>query len=591
MTLKINNTTLKAMLLCCLSAIFALPSNAQSRLVRQGTATQLEVNGSKMLIIGGELSNSAATSVGDIDRVMPRMAALGLNCVLVPAQWDLIEPTENEFDFTTIDRVISKARECKLKVVFLWFGAWKNSMSCYAPLWFKQDVKRFPRAETAAGKPLEIASAFSDNVYNADRHALTALMRHIKAVDTDNTVVMLQVENEIGMLENARDHSQKADREYAKPIPEELRTYLINNKKSLHPHMLELLTGSGTWTSASSKAVDGKLKRGVTWAEAFGSDLYGDEVFMAYWYASYVQKLSVEVRKIKDLPLYVNAAMNSRGRKPGEYPSAGPLAHLVDVWKAAAPAVDFLSPDIYDTGFKQWAERYKMPHNPLFIPETRCCVNAAARAFYTFGEHDAIGFCPFAIDQTGSAEEQNISRAYALLRNLQPVLLANQGKGTTHGLLFDMEDKEKVIADGDLRLTCRHFFTLPWDSRATDGSVWNEGGAIVIKLGELDYLIAGTGVVVTFQTATEKEQEEQKTLGEDGFATVGEGKTQAVAVRNSRFKGKRIGIGYVDEVEIAEDGSLRYLRRDNGDQSHQGRHARISVGDYKALHVRLYEYR
>lgn len=587
--MKISNHTATVLLSAALLAVFTARTAAQSRLVRQGTATQLEVDGGKMLIIGGELSNSAATSVADIDSVMPRMAALGLNCVLVPAQWDLIEPHENEFDFTTIDRVISKARENKLKVVFLWFGAWKNSMSCYAPLWFKQDVKRFPRAETAEGKQLEIASAFSGNVLQADRKALTKLVERIKATDTDNTVVMLQVENEIGMLESARDHSQAANREYAKAVPEQFRQYLINNKKSLHPHMLEKLTGSKTWTSTSSKQIDGKLKKGASWAEVFGTDRYGDEIFMAYQYALYVQKLAVAVRNIKDMPLYVNAAMNSRGRKPGEYPSAGPLAHLVDAWKAAAPAVDMLSPDIYDTGFKQWAGQYKMPHNPLFIPETRCCVNSAARAFFTFGEHDAIGFCPFAIDQTGPAERQAISGAYALIAKLQPIILKNQGQGKMYGLLFDQEDKERVISDGDLRLTCSHFFTLPWDPRAKDGTPWNEGGGIIIKLGELDYLVAGTGLVVKFQTATEKEQEEQKALGEDGFATAGaDGAAQAEQSRS--FKGKRIGIGYVDQVDIDPDGSLRYLRRDNGDQSHQGRHARISLGDYSILHVRLYEY-
>ena len=70
---------------------------------------------SNLFILGGELSNSAATSIEDIDEVMPRMAALGLNTVLVPAYWDLIEPTEGKYDFTLIDRVIDRARENNLK--------------------------------------------------------------------------------------------------------------------------------------------------------------------------------------------------------------------------------------------------------------------------------------------------------------------------------------------------------------------------------------------------------------------------------------------------------------------------------------------
>ena len=122
-------------------------------------------------ILGGELSNSAATSVEDIDEVMPRMRALGLNTVLVPAYWELMEPVEGKFDFTLIDRTIDVARREQLHVVFLWFGVWKNSMSCYTPAWFKQDTKRFPRAMTAEGKQMEIASCFSDNVLQGRRKA------------------------------------------------------------------------------------------------------------------------------------------------------------------------------------------------------------------------------------------------------------------------------------------------------------------------------------------------------------------------------------------------------------------------------------
>jgi len=129
-------------------------------------------------ILGGELSNSAVTSVSDIDEVLPRMKALGLNTVLVPIYWEFLEPVEGQMDFTLVDRTIDVARQQGLKIVPLWFGAWKNSMSCYTPEWFKRDVKRFPRAMTKEGKPLEIASCFSDNVLQADLKAFSALMQH-----------------------------------------------------------------------------------------------------------------------------------------------------------------------------------------------------------------------------------------------------------------------------------------------------------------------------------------------------------------------------------------------------------------------------
>ena len=94
---------MKKLLISCLAiAMLSLPVCAQSY----------------SPVLGGELSNSAATSVADIDEVMPRMKAIGLNTVLVPAYWELIEPEEGSFDFTTVDRVIDRARENNLKVIF-----------------------------------------------------------------------------------------------------------------------------------------------------------------------------------------------------------------------------------------------------------------------------------------------------------------------------------------------------------------------------------------------------------------------------------------------------------------------------------------
>ena len=522
---------------------------------------------SQFRILGGELSNSAATSVSDIEEVLPRMKALGLNTVLVPVYWEFLEPVEGQLDFTLVDRTIDVARQQGLKIVPLWFGAWKNSMSCYAPAWFKRDVKRFPRAVTAEGKPLEIASCFSDNVLQADLKAFSALMQHITEKDPQREVViMMQIENEIGMLESARDHSPLAEKAYRQPVPQALLKALGIKKKG-------------------------------TWIEVFGTDDYADEKFMAWHYACYVEHLAQAARRIHNMPLYVNAAMNSRGRKPGEYPSAGPLAHLADIWKAGAPSIDILAPDIYDTGFKSWASQYAMPLRPqdggkvknrLFIPESRCCENSGVRALYAFGEHQALGFSPFAIDQASPKETESVTQAYNLLRQIFSKLYTLNSKLNTWGLLFDQDDKERVIEDEGVVMTCRHYFTLPWDPRATDGSTWPEGGAMLIRLGKYDYLLAGSGVVVDFKTPTEKQQEQQKKLGEDGFAEAG---NEMFNVQRSMFNGKRLGLLSVDEVTIDHQGQMQFLRRHNGDQSHQGRHARISVGDWKILHIQLYEYK
>ena len=133
-----------------------------------------------------------------------RLTALGLNTVLAPVYWDLIEPQEGRFDFSLVDGLIASAREHDLRLVLLWFGSWKNCMSCYVPSWIKTDPQRFPRAQSSAGRGLEMLSAFSEENVEADVRAFAALMRHLREVDAGrHTVIMVQVENEIGMIPEA----------------------------------------------------------------------------------------------------------------------------------------------------------------------------------------------------------------------------------------------------------------------------------------------------------------------------------------------------------------------------------------------------
>lgn len=543
-------------------------------LAKNGTATQLIVNDKPFLILGGELGNSSAASVEDIERIFPKLQRMGLNTVLVPAYWDLIEPTEGSYDFSLVNKAIKQARQNDLKIVFLWFGAWKNSMSCYAPLWFKKDYKKYPRAYTKAGKPLEIASSFSENVYQADNRAFSQLMKYIASIDKEEgTVIMVQIENEIGMLEDARDYSAEANKLFNESVPEVLINYLSKNKNTLHPQMLEKWKEQG-------------FKKKGNWQEIFSADLYTDEIFMAWSYSQYVEKLAQTARSIHNIPLYVNAAMNSRNRKPGEYPSAGPLAHLIDIWHCGAPNIDILAPDLYD-GFVDWVAKYKLHNNPLFIPEIKLSDSNGVQAFYVFGEHDAIGFCPFSIENGSDSERSPLVQSYAKLRKLIPLLAEHQGKNTMNGLYFDQENSKRVISRDDLKITCRHFFTLPWDSRATDGSKWPEGGGIILRLAKDEYIIAGSGIVVEFEKTDENKAIEAKDLGEDGFASTGKNDRTEQSWNGS----SRCGIGPVDEVAINKNGTFGYIRRLNGDQTHQGRHVRIGVDDFSILHVKLYEYK
>lgn len=558
-----------------LLAISTLQAQELPHWIKQGTASQLVVDKKPMLLLAGELGNSSASSEQDIENVFPKLKRIGLNTVLVPAYWDLIEPEEGKFDFSLIDKTITEARKHDMKVVFLWFGAWKNSMSCYAPLWFKSDYKKYPRCYTETGKPLEIASPFSENVFKADSKAFVKLMSHIKDFDSkENTVIMIQVENEIGMLESARDHSKTANKLFDSAIPDKLKQYLKRNTKTLHPWLKE------KWEMAGGKTEG-------TWEEVFGKDIFTDEIFMAWQYAAYVEKMIQKGREVYNLPMYVNAAMNSRNRKPGEYPSAGPLAHLIDIWKCAAPSINLLAPDLYDNGFVDWVAQYKLHNNPLFIPEIKLEPNDGVRAFYVFGQHDAIGFSPFSIEDAPDDGNYKLTKAYTKLDELMPLITKYQGKEQMKGILFDQANKEKNIEWDGITLSCKHFFTLPWDARATDGSVWPEGGGIIIKLNKLEYLVAGSGIVIEFKYPDELKGFIQKKLGEDGFIAAGGNTTD----KEKWYSEKRIGIGSVDEVSIDNEGNMKYLRRLNGDQDHQGRHVRIGVDDFSILHVKLYEYK
>ncbi len=555
---------------------------ASSRLEKQGTATRLIVDGAPYIIIGGETGNSMGSSAVDVKECLDRAKAQGYNTVLFPVSWELIEPQKGSFDFTTVDDIVSQASADGLKVVFLWFGAWKNSMSCYTPEWFKRDTKSYPRARTAAGKPLEIASAFSKTVFDADAAAFTALLRHIQATDKSGTVIMIQIENEIGMLEDARDHSSLAQGAFTKEVPTELISHLKKNKKSLHPVLL-------------SKWRDAGMKTSGNWTEMFGDDIYTDEIFMAYHYAKYVEGLAQIARSIfPDMPLYVNAAMNSRGRKPGEYPSAGPLAHLKDIWHAGAPTVCFLSPDLYDSGFTSWVAAYALPDNPLFIPEIKTSPANSAQAYYVVGEHNAIGLSPFAFNLRPQNDYAYQKDGNEKLQSLIPVIAKHLGKGTMNGFYFDADSITRTIERNDTRIKASHYFTLPWDPRATNGSPWLPTGGLIIEIAPMEYIIAGSGMVLTFEPAsTPVAATPSPALGEDGFATAG---NSSASVNRSTPSIKptgsmpRLGLASVNEIEVTPDGSFTRLRTFNGDETHQGRHVRIGVDDFKILHVKLYKY-
>jgi beta-galactosidase GanA len=144
-----------------LASVLGLHAAEPPRLRMENGAGQLMVNGQPFLILGGELGNSSAGTAAQADVILPKLAVMHVNTVLMPVAWEQLEPKEGAFDFSILDHWVDSARAHKLRLVLLWFGSWKNAFSNYAPGWVKSDAKRFPRAESADGRPLEILSTFS----------------------------------------------------------------------------------------------------------------------------------------------------------------------------------------------------------------------------------------------------------------------------------------------------------------------------------------------------------------------------------------------------------------------------------------------
>jgi beta-galactosidase GanA len=242
-------------------AAAAGPDPSMPHLRRQGTALQLVVDGKPFLVRGGELGNSTASNPANLAPSWPRFAALNMNTVLAPLYWDILEPEEGRFDFSGVDRLVKDARANGMRLVLLWFGSWKNSMSCYAPAWVKRDARRFPRATDLDGTPQEILSPFSAVNRDTDARAFAAVLKHLREIDRGtHTVLMVQVENEIGMIPTARDHGAEADRAFAAAVPAGLMTYLEAHREELAPEL------RATWREAGGKATG-------TWSGVFAQGL------------------------------------------------------------------------------------------------------------------------------------------------------------------------------------------------------------------------------------------------------------------------------------------------------------------------------
>jgi hypothetical protein len=483
-------------------------------LKREGNVTHLMVDDKPFIMLGGELHNSSTAGFSYMQPLWEKMAEANLNTVIAAASWELVEPVEGEFDFRLVDSMILGARKEDLRLVIIWFASWKNGESTYVPAWVKKDQTRFPLVIDEKGNKRNILSTLGKESCSADAKAFAALMKHIREIDeNDQTVIMVQVENEIGTLRTKRDYSEIANTEFNGPVPAILIDYLDKNKATIHPGVLKAWAKMGFKKEGKWEDVFGKGELLESWKDL---SFLTEELFMAWNYASYVGKIAEAGKAEYNLPMYVNAWLKQpgpNGHAPGNYPSGGPSPQVIDIWRAAAPAIDFIAPDIYIVDeFRYVCEQYTQSGNPLFIPETFGDAAGASRAFYTFGRFNTLCYAPFGVDGGDSWANVNdlthLKDAFSTLKQLVPFINEYTGTQNIWGLLVDKNCMTDSVAIGGYKikgtlgkryggadLAGVDIYGKPVSAME---NISQAGGAIIICTGPGEYFIAGRNMRISF---------------------------------------------------------------------------------------------
>lgn len=357
---------------------------------RENGNAALYVDGKEFFILGGETHNSVPSDMEYMDRfVWNQLDELPLNTLLVPVHWEQVEKRQGSFDFSLPGEVIDRARKAGIRLVFLWFGLWKNGASNYVPAWMKRDSRRYFRARHKGGMASETVSPFCEEAVKADAGAFAKFMAFLREYDgQEHTVIMIQLENEVGFLGSERDFGEAAEAKYHEQIPDVVRKL---------------------------------YQREGTWEQAF--DYEAPEYFMSWYVAGAMEKIAAAGKKEYPLPVFTNVWLEQFPFRPGTYPSGGAITKVLPIWKAVAGSIDMISPDVYHSDFYGFCDQYALTDNPLFIPETGRSPMAASHLLGALGlYHNMIGFSPFGIDDLLSAP-----------------LYAQMSREELDGLLFDWQ--------------------------------------------------------------------------------------------------------------------------------------------------------
>jgi beta-galactosidase GanA len=481
------------------------PAQQMPRIVEDHGRATLMVDGAPYFLLGAQVDNSSGWA-DRLREVWPTAEALRLNTLEVPVYWEQMEPARGHFDFTVVDSILEQARTHKVRLVLLWFGTWKNGKMHYVPDWVKSDTTTYPRMLSRAGVPIDVLSPNAPANLAADSTAFAALMRHLKEADPQHTVLMMQVENESGSLGLVRDFSPMAQKIFDAPVPADLL-------KSLN-------------------------KSPGTWSQVFGDD--ADETFAAWSVSRYINAVAAAGKRELPLPMYVNNWLKSPRAFPittvpgDDYPSGGPTINMFPVWKAMAPSIDLLAPDIYVPNSERYRavmREFHRPDNPLLIPESLgfepfSGASGYARYLYFALGDGAIGFANFGLDRLDVAkpnpEMQAVVNGFALLGSFTPELAALKFAGKLQTAVEEDGIAQKELAfaaDGNpLQLTgpasapsappetaWRVVVSFPPSyqdaapvSISTGTRGLHEGRAVVAALGPNEFLVAGIDCRVQF---------------------------------------------------------------------------------------------
>jgi hypothetical protein len=457
----------------------ALPTRPLPAIVERDGRYALMVDGEPYLMLGVQANNSSAWPAY-LDKVWPAAETLHANTVELPIYWEQMEATQGKFDFSVVDLILKQARDRHLRLVLLWFGTWKNASSHYTPEWIKLDQVKYPFVRDKDGRTLDSPSPFSPARLEADKAAFRALMRRLRQVDAQRTVLMVQVENEAGVWGGVRDYGPEAEKVFAGPVPEKL--------------------------------VAGLGKQPGTWRQVFGDD--ADETFQAWYIADYIEQVAAAGKAEYPLPLYVNAALRDpfHPGKPPSYESGAPTDNNIDLWKIAAPSISLLAPDIYMPEYAKYVktiELYKRKDNPLLIPETGNTAEYARYVYAAIGQ-GAIGWAPFGLDlsrysnQTEGPEamESSALKPFALQYELLAPIARRLAKGNLEGKLRgaseDPDNHTQTLAFDRWQAVIQYGMPSFGNWMQPKGNTPPDGGVVILQLGPDEFLVAGHHARVDF---------------------------------------------------------------------------------------------